>query len=115
MLEEIVGKYKQLIRSWNIRDNLLKEKPTLNGQIVSEEYYIEQLKNAGYQLVRENKYEDGFMPAKEIWKKAIREDINKGVKEVEQINSEATTSFQRKIDPSLDDIYSFRVKGSTQN
>ena len=72
LLQEIVKKYKKLIAEWNIWDNLLKEKPSLNGQIVCDDYYIEQFKNIGHQLVKENKNEDGFMPAKDIWKKVIR-------------------------------------------
>ena len=49
------------------------------------------------------------MLAKDIWKKVVRTEREN--KEGEDILPEQT-SFQRKIDPSLDDIYSFRPEGS---
>jgi hypothetical protein len=34
-LEIIVEDYKKLTKNWNIYDNLLKMKPTLNNQVIS--------------------------------------------------------------------------------
>ena len=50
------------------------------------------------------------MPAKDIWKKVIRKEREN--KDAQDESSIEQTTFQRKIDPSLDDIYSFRVRGS---
>lgn len=58
----MVTGYKELVRGWNIYDHLLKLKPSLNGQVVSEDHYIDKLKCLGQQLIKENRHEDGFMP-----------------------------------------------------
>ncbi len=34
-LEIIIEDYKKLLKNWNIYDNLLKMKPTLNNQVIS--------------------------------------------------------------------------------
>lgn len=95
--------YKKLIRSWNIRDNLLGERATLNGQIISSSYYVEELKLIGQKLVKTNKAEDGFVLAKDAWKRLA--NISK---QAEADEKKEASSFQRKIDPSLDDLYSYR-------
>lgn len=39
-------------RNWNIYEELLIKKPTSNGQIVGDNYYIEQLKKIGQKLIK---------------------------------------------------------------
>lgn len=58
----MVENYKSVVKNWNIYEHLLKLKPTVNGQVVSDDHYIDKLKHFGYELIKEHKHEDGFMP-----------------------------------------------------
>jgi hypothetical protein len=46
-LDEILSNYKVLINGWNIYDNLLNRKPSLNGQIINDDPYLDKLKILG--------------------------------------------------------------------
>jgi hypothetical protein len=38
--------------NWNIYDHLLNQQPTLNGQIINNNSYIDKLKNLGSELIK---------------------------------------------------------------
>lgn len=73
-LDKMVENFKNLVFNWNIQEHLFKLKPTLNGQVVSDEHYIDKLKHFGQELIKDHKHEDGFMPYRQAWKRIIKDN-----------------------------------------
>lgn len=66
-LNVIMNDYYGEIYNWNVINNLFKQLPTLNRNIVSDTFYMDRIKKLGQELLREIKGELGFLPYKDIW------------------------------------------------
>lgn len=55
-----------------MQDGVLGRVPTMNRNVVAEEYYGDRLKGLGKEVGREKEKEDGFMGYAELWKRKVR-------------------------------------------
>jgi hypothetical protein len=108
-MEGYMGEIGQL----RVEKEVLRKLPNNNRNVVSESYYMDALRQFSTELAKINKNLDGFTAYRYIWRKNVargeveqeQEEEPAGEQEESPAGEQEEDIFQRKIDPTLDHLY----------